>query len=72
MTVLVTCLLTGVDGKMFLVGKESNTMGLTTTIEMRLTKVITLKFSKQPQISIPSVSPLNDSSVKGVARQFAF
>ena len=66
MTVRVTRQLTGVDGKTCLDGKESNTERLTRTIKMRLTKVITLKVSILGQISVPSVSPPNDGSVKSV------
>ena len=43
MTIRVTLQLTGVDGKTCLVGKGSNTKSLSRTINMRLTKVITLQ-----------------------------
>ena len=72
MTVRVTSQLTGVDGKTYVDGKESNTQSLTRNIKMRLTKVITLTVSILRHISVPSVSPPNGGPVESVTPTICF
>ena len=66
-------LLTGVDGKISVVGNESDTKILTRAIKMivvlrilRMMGLITLKFAIHPQILIGSLAEL-DSSARSIA-----